>query len=219
MRDVLPSDDKTRILIDDPLSPAEWKNAIQRMIAHLQSSNTQDIGQIAHDRAKIFSFDSMFKLFELIHACLSLESDYVNKPFEISAVTNVSKQSKTMATTSSSIRNKYLRDMLTVSSIYQLFSEGGIVLGGQLASYAGIVAVSYFSSLLPPSEYGLLTLALLSVVLCQTIFGVSVPPWSVFWNCFDNGTLKSLLRAIWTEQKRRTIFHRDCYIFGNTTGF
>ena len=59
LRDVLPSDDKARILIDDPLSPAEWKNAIQRMIAHLQSNNAQDIGQIAHDRAKIFSFDSM----------------------------------------------------------------------------------------------------------------------------------------------------------------
>ncbi len=59
LRDVLPSDDKTRILIDDPLSTTEWKNAIQRMIAQLQSSDAQKIGQIAHDRAKGFSFDSM----------------------------------------------------------------------------------------------------------------------------------------------------------------
>ena len=59
LRDVLPSDDNARILIDDPLSPKEWKNAIQRMIAHLQSSNAQDIAQIAHERGKTFSFDSM----------------------------------------------------------------------------------------------------------------------------------------------------------------
>ncbi len=59
LRDVLPSDDKTRILIDDPLSPTEWKNGIQRMIAQLQSSDAQKIGQIAHERAKAFSFDSM----------------------------------------------------------------------------------------------------------------------------------------------------------------
>ena len=113
-----------------------------------------------------------------------------------------------MATTSSSISNKYLRGMLTISSIYRLFSEGGIVLGGQLASgIAGIVAVSYFSSLLPPSEYGLLTLALLSVHLCQTIFwGVGAALVRFYGTAFDNGTLKSLLRAIWTEQKRRTIF-------------
>ncbi len=112
-----------------------------------------------------------------------------------------------MATIPASIRNKYLRGTLPFGTVYRLLSEGGIVLGGQLASgIAGVAAVSYFSSLLPPSEYGLLTLALLSVILCQTIFwGVGAALVRFFGTAFDNGTLSSLLAAIWTEQKKRTI--------------
>jgi O-antigen/teichoic acid export membrane protein len=112
-----------------------------------------------------------------------------------------------MATIPSFILNKYLRGTLPFGTVYRLLSEGGIVLGGQLASgIAGVAAVSYFSSLLPPSEYGLLTLALLSVILCQTIFwGVGAALVRFFGTAFDNGTLKSLLAAIWTEQKKRTI--------------
>ena len=112
-----------------------------------------------------------------------------------------------MAIISSSIHNKYLRCTLPVGAIYRLFSESGIVLGGQLASgIAGVAAVSYFSSLLPPSEYGLLTLALLSVVLSQTIFwGVGAALVRFFGTAFDNGTLKSLLNAVWGEQIKRTM--------------
>ena len=78
-----------------------------------------------------------------------------------------------MATIPASIRNKYLRGTLPFGRVYRLLSEGGIVLGGQLASgVAGVAAVSYFSSLLPPSEYGLLTLALLSVVLCLSLIHI-----------------------------------------------
>ena len=99
------------------------------------------------------------------------------------------------------------RSTVPIPALLRVGRETIVVAGAQVVSgVAGIATVSWLSTALAESQYGLYAFAVLLITLAQPVFyGVGAALVRYYGAALDAGTLRALLKAVWDTQRKRLI--------------
>lgn len=97
------------------------------------------------------------------------------------------------------------RSTVHITALLRVGRETIVVSGAQVVSgVAGVATVSWLSTALTESQYGLYAFAVLLINLAQPVFyGVGAALVRYYGAALDAGTLRALLHAVWDAQRKR----------------
>lgn len=97
------------------------------------------------------------------------------------------------------------RSTVHIPALLRVGRETIVVAGAQVVSgIAGVATVSWLSTALTESQYGMYAFAVLLITLAQPVFyGVGAALVRYYGAALDAGTLRALLQAVWDTQRKR----------------